>query len=47
MLDNFLTVEEETWDNKDVILQKDAENNVDGAREQRGSFKANGNNQDI
>lgn len=35
-------IEEETWSDINVILQKDAEDNMDGTREQRGSSRENG-----
>lgn len=35
---NFFRDEEETYDNKDVVQQKDAGNTMDGAFKQRGSF---------
>lgn len=43
MLNNFLTDEEETWGNRDLDLQKDAENNKDRIYNQQESFKENGN----
>lgn len=38
MLDNFLADEEKTGGNLKVVSQKDAENIMDSACEQRGSF---------
>lgn len=39
MLDNFLTHKEEIWANDDVVLEKNAENSMNGASSQQGSFK--------
>lgn len=47
MLDNFLTNEKETYSKTDVVLQKDAENAMDGEYEQRGIPKENVNEKDI
>lgn len=34
MLDNLLKDEEDTWGNKDLVLQKNIENNANGSCEQ-------------
>lgn len=39
----FLTNEEESCNGRYVVREKDAENNIDWACEQRGSFVENGN----
>lgn len=39
MLECFPIDEEQIWDNKDVVQQKNAENSFDGICEQRGNFK--------
>lgn len=39
MQDNFLTDEKETLDNRDVALQKDTENIMNGAYEQRAILR--------
>lgn len=39
MLDNRFTYEQKTGTNKYVILQKNAENNVDVARNQRRQYE--------
>lgn len=43
MLATFLTDEEDTWIGRNAVLHKDAENTVDGACKQWGSFKKTGN----
>lgn len=43
MLNNFLTDEKKTSDNRDLVLQKDVENAIDGTCELRGLLKENKN----
>lgn len=47
VLENFLTVEVETWGKRNVVLQKEAVNTTDRTCEQRGSFKENGNKKSV
>lgn len=46
MQKSFLPDEEKTWSDKEIVLQKDAENTMDGTCKQRGIFKENGNEKD-
>lgn len=46
VLDNFLKVDEETWDNRDGVLQNDAVNIMDVTCEKLVYFKENGNEKD-
>lgn len=39
MMDNLMTDAEETWDNKNDILQKDVGNNMNWTCEQQRSFR--------
>lgn len=39
MLDNYLTDYEDTWSNRDVVLEKEAENSTDVTCKQQESAK--------
>lgn len=41
MMDRILTYDEQTWSNRDFVLEKYVKNTIDGACESRGSFKEN------
>lgn len=47
MLENFPKDEEKTRSSRNVVLQKDTENSMDGVSKQHKSFKENGNRKNI